>query len=158
VMLENVRNFASHDKGNTLKVVKATMEELGYTVFYKVLNASNYGLPQNRERIYILCFREDLEVDTFAFPEPTDQTTKLSDILEPDSITDKYIISRPDIYLNHEKIKTLKDVEQINKPVRIGTINKGGQGERIYSDKGHAVTLSANGGGAGAKTGAYLIN
>src|SRR5699024_11049946 len=59
---------------------------------------------------------------------------------------------------NHEKIKTLKDVEQINKPVRVGTINKGGQGERIYSDKGHAVTLSANGGGAGAKTGAYLIN
>ena len=55
----------------------------------------------------------------------------------------------------------LKDIEITKcepKPIRIGTINKGGQGDRIYSPLGHAITLSAEGGGAGSKTGAYLIN
>lgn len=158
VILENVRNFATHDNGNTLSVVKAAMEDLGYTVFYKVLNASHYGLPQNRERIYILCFREDLNVEHFDFPKATNEAVKLSDILDSELSESDYLINRPDIKLNYDKITLLENVTSIGKPIRVGTINKGGQGERIYSDKGHSITLSANGGGAGAKTGAYLIN
>ncbi len=56
------------------------------------------------------------------------------------------------------KIKVGTNNTYPQKPIRIGTINKGGQGERVYSDLGHAITLSAYGGGAGSKTGAYLIN
>ena len=60
--MENVKNFASHDNGKTLLVVKSIMEELGYTFYQKVLNAVDYGIPQNRERIYMVCFREDLNI------------------------------------------------------------------------------------------------
>lgn len=158
VILENVRNFENHDNGNTLKVVKKTLEEFGYSVFYKVLNASEYGLPQNRQRIFIICFRGDLNVDNYEFPQSSNELVALKDVLIKDESVKKYAIERPDMKFNQEKIKIMNNVEKENKPVRVGTINKGGQGERIYSDKGHAITLSAYGGGAGSKTGAYLID
>jgi len=56
VFLENVKNLINHDEGRTLKVIVETLEKLDYTVFSKVLNSSNFGLPQNRERIYIVAF------------------------------------------------------------------------------------------------------
>lgn len=158
VILENVRNFATHDNGNTLQVVKKTLQDFGYSVFYKVMNASDYGLPQNRKRIFIICFREDLNVQEFTFPEPTDIQIHLKDILEKNESTEKYEINRPDIFFDKNKIDLIEKIEGLNQPIRVGTINKGGQGERIYSDKGHAITLSAYGGGAGSKTGAYLID
>ena len=55
--MENVKNFATHDSGNTLEVVKNTMHQLGYNFHAKVLNAADYGVPQKRERIYMICFR-----------------------------------------------------------------------------------------------------
>ena len=80
-------------------------------------------------------------------------------ILEKDSQETKACeIIRDDIYLKSVVVE--KDIfgNYPQKPIRVGTINGGGQGERIYSPSGHSVTLSAYGGGAGAKTGAYLIN
>lgn len=71
LFLENVRNFERHDGGNTLKVVLKTLDDLGYNVFYDVLNASDFELPQNRERIYLVCFRKDLAINRFEFPKPT---------------------------------------------------------------------------------------
>lgn len=62
VFMENVKNFATHDHGKTLEVVKRTMETLGYTFYQKVLNAVDYGIPQKRERIYMVCFRNDLGI------------------------------------------------------------------------------------------------
>lgn len=67
--MENVKNFASHDNGHTLEVVKGTLEELGYTFFKDVLNAVDYGIPQNRERIYMVCFQNDLKIKDFSFPK-----------------------------------------------------------------------------------------
>ena len=52
IFLENVKNFVKHDDGKTLQVVKNNLEHLGYSVFYKVLNASDFGIPQKRERLY----------------------------------------------------------------------------------------------------------
>lgn len=159
LILENVRNFAKHDGGKTLSVVKNTLDELGYDVWYKTLNASRYGLPQNRDRIFIICIRKDLDVKDFKFPEPTDIQIYLKDIVLPDSETEKYIIDRKDMTLDISKIPKISLLNDYPlKPVRIGTINKGGQGERIYSEYGHSVTLSAYGGGAGSKTGCYYIN
>ena len=62
VFMENVKNFATHDGGKTLEVVKGTMEELGYTFNQRVLNSVDYGVPQKRERIYMVCFRNDLGI------------------------------------------------------------------------------------------------
>ncbi len=160
LLLENVRNFEKHDNGKTLKTVVKTLEKLNYFVFYKVLNASHYGLPQNRERIFIVSFRKDLGINNFNFPKPLNTKVCLIDILE-DNPKDAKIISRPDTVFTKEfepQVDLFGELELPNRPVQIGYVNKGGQGERIYSPYGHAITLSAYGGGAGAKTGLYYIN
>jgi len=79
--MENVNNFASHDNGNTLRVVRATLEELGYTFYYNVLNAADYNIPQHRQRVYIVCFRNDLNITNFKFPKPIPLTKRLEDVL-----------------------------------------------------------------------------
>lgn len=153
LFLENVKNFERHNDGNTLKTVLRVLNELGYFTFYKVLNASLYGVPTSRERIYFVCFRKDLGVPNFSFPEPTLDKIYLKDVLERNIDFSEYEIRRKDIKL------TKKGEQRPSlRPLQIGTMNNGGQGERIYSIKGHAITLSAYGGGAAAKTGAYLID
>lgn len=154
VFLENVKNFATHDNGHTLEVVQATMEELGYTFYQKVLNAVDYGVPQKRERIYMVCFRNDLNIKNFVYPKPFKLEKHVEDfLLDDESLVEGLYVERPDTYYNDTT-----DDKYSNKTIRLGTVNKGGQGERIYSTKGIAITLSAYGGGIFAKTGGYLIN
>ncbi len=153
VLLENVKNFATHDGGRTLEVVQAVMDEMGYDVYHKVLNAADYGVPQKRERIFFVCFRKDLSIKEYRFPAPIELKKHLCDYLLPDSETDEYVIHREDIYMKEGAVE-----EFSRSPLRLGIVNKGGQGERIYSPLGAAITLSAYGGGIGAKTGLYLIN
>lgn len=152
ILLENVKNFASHNKGRTLSVVKTTLNELGYDVYYDILNAANYGVPQKRERIFFVCFRKDLKI-IYHFPKPFELKKHLCDILLEDSETRDYIINRNDVVLKDNITEHFS-----NTSVRIGIVNKGGQGERIYSPMGTAITLSSYGGGVGAKTGLYLVN
>lgn len=154
VFMENVKNFASHDGGKTLEVVRATMEDLGYTFFYKVLSAVDFGIPQKRERIYMVCFRNDLNVASFNYPKPFELQKHVEDfLLSDENMVSHLYVDRPDTYFNGKK-----DEHYSNKTIRLGIVNKGGQGERIYSTKGIAITLSANGGGVFSKTGGYLIN
>ena len=154
VFMENVKNFASHDGGRTLEVVRTTMEDLGYTFFYKVLSAVDFGIPQKRERIYMVCFRNDLNVASFNYPKPFELQKHVEDfLLSDENMVSHLYVDRPDTYFNDKK-----DEHYSNKTIRLGIVNKGGQGERIYSTKGIAITLSANGGGVFSKTGGYLIN
>lgn len=158
LILENVKNFVRHDDQKTLKTVLKTLERLGYDVKYQVLNASHFGLPQNRERVYLVCFRKDLNID-FKFPEPKNTPVALQDFLQrsPDDV--KYI-DRPDIKIRKDYLPEKDLFSEIilpNRPIQIGIVNKGGQGERIYHPLGHAITLSAYGGGVGSKTGLYKI-
>lgn len=160
LFLENVKNLAAHDSGKTLKTIKNTLKELNYNVFTQVLNASNFGLPQNRERIYIVAFNNTINSDSFNFPNPTNKPVCLEDILENNPSNAK-IIEREDIeiYKNYTISNSLfGEMQLLNKPIQVGIVNKGGQGERIYHPLGHAITLSAYGGGVGSKTGLYLIN
>ena len=156
VFMENVKNLALHDAGRTFKVIVGTMEELGYTMFSKVLNSGQFGVPQHRERIYMVCFRKDVIGDkVFEFPNFT-MASSLKDVLEPNP-ADAKVIDRPDIQMYRTVQEQTTTSRCPNKPLQIGIVNKGGQGERIYDPIGHAITLSAYGGGAGAKTGLYLI-
>lgn len=82
-MLENVKNLTSHDHGNTFKVIKEHLISLGYTVYAKVLNALDYGVPQKRERIIIVGFLNPVDF-TFPDPVPENERKTLSDILEKD--------------------------------------------------------------------------
>lgn len=154
VFMENVKNFAVHDNGNTLAVVKATMEQLGYTFYQKVLNAVNYGMPQKRERIYMVCFRNDLLNKDFSYPKPFKLTRHVEDfLLNDESMVKDLYVNRADTFYNDTK-----DDKYSDSSIRLGIVNKGGQGERIYSIKGIAITLSAYGGGVFSKTGGYLVN
>ena len=160
LLLENVRNFERHDEGRTLKKVLRTLNKIGYDVNYKVLNASNYGLPQNRERIFFVCFRNDLSIEPFYFPPIVEKKTSLYDILE-ENPKDAKIVDRPDTFFTKSffpEMNLFGEADLPNRPIQIGYVNKGGQGERIYSPYGHAITLSAYGGGAGAKTGLYFVD
>ncbi len=153
LFLENVKNLVRHNNNMTFKHIHNILDNLGYVIYYKILNAGDFGVPQNRERVYIVCFRKDLEVNYYQFPEQIKKHIYLKDILLTDDETHQYVIERDDIVIWDKVITKCQP-----KPIRVGTINKGGQGERVYSPYGHAITLSAHGGGAGAKTGAYLIN
>lgn len=160
LLLENVRNFARHDGGKTLKTVLNTLKTLGYDVYHQILNACHFGLPQNRERIFFVAFRQDLGIKSFAFPKPVAEKVSLNDVLQ-DNPKDAKIIDRPDTFFTKDyqpPVDIFGNIELPNRPIQIGYINKGGQGERIYSPYGHAITLSAYGGGAGAKTGLYYID
>jgi DNA (cytosine-5)-methyltransferase 1 len=101
IFCENVKGLTIHDKGRTFKVITGTLEELGYTVYYKVLNSRDYGVPQNRERIYIVAFRNDIDSSKFKFPEATDRTKTIRDIIEEEEVSVKY-------YLSTQYIETLK--------------------------------------------------
>jgi DNA (cytosine-5)-methyltransferase 1 len=159
LFLENVKNFVKHDKGRTLETVLKTLKNLNYTVFHKVLNTSNFGLPQNRERVYIVGFNNnDFKEINFSFPNPN-LISSLENILEINPEKGK-IIERNDISIYkdfHISSNMFGEIDLPNKPIQIGKVNKGGQGERIYHSKGHAITLSAYGGGVGSKTGLYKV-
>lgn len=93
VFCENVKNLVNHDKGKTFKTIKRILTELGYTVFSKVLNSKNFGVPQNRERIYIVAFRNDIAPMSFKFPETLGRKTAIRDIMENDEVSSKYYLS-----------------------------------------------------------------
>lgn len=105
--LENVKGLAIHDKGRTLKTILTHLDNAGYDVVPpQVLNAMDFGVPQHRERIYIIGFRKDLGVDItkFQYPEPKtvgDLRPKFRDVMEEDVPSVKY-------YLSTVYIETLK--------------------------------------------------
>lgn len=103
-MLENVRNLTAHDKGNTFKVIRKHLEALGYTVYAKVLNALDYGVPQKRERIIIVGFKDDI---LFSFPDPVpvEKRKTLVDILEKDVDAKYYVKDR----IRESRLMRLKD-------------------------------------------------
>ena len=93
IFCENVKGLVIHDKGRTFKIIKSTFEQLGYNVFSQILNSKDFGVPQNRERIYIVAFRKDLNVENFLFPTATDSSKKIKDIIEEKPVSAKYYLS-----------------------------------------------------------------
>jgi len=82
VFLENVSGITSHDKGNTLKVIKRTLKDLGYKCHDKVMNAMHYGVPQNRNRWYCVAIRNDIDSSDFEFPKKTNLEYTVKDIIQ----------------------------------------------------------------------------
>ena len=97
-LLENVKQLLTHDKGRTFTIIQEQLSQLGYTTYHKVLNALDFGLPQKRERIFIVGFREPIAFD---FPEGTGAYKPLSEILEPDEDVE------PSLFAS-ERIRTLR--------------------------------------------------
>ncbi len=155
LLLENVKNIVKHNNGQTINTILEELQMNNYTVFFEILNTSNFGLPQNRERVYFVAFNNELfENRAFQFPKLNIESS-LQDFLEPNPVNPKFI-EREDITFSSSKTTNLRKLP--NRPIQIGKVSKGRQGERIYDIAGHAITLSAYGGGIGAKTGIYLVN
>lgn len=178
LFLENVKNFARHGnpEGATFREVKRRLEEVMaketggryYRVSSAVLNSSHFGAATKRERIYIVAVRDDLikseeqwkkwEATLKALDTSNgSKTIPLRKVLQknadiPEEILNRITIKRS--WKRNDKVVVPKDCAR---PVRIGVISKGGQGERVYSIDGHAITFSAYGGGVASKTGAYEI-
>lgn len=108
---ENVKNIVGKQfRNTTFKLFEDELHEYGYNTYWKVLNAKNYGIPQNRERVYLISIRKDLDNGQFKFPEPFDNGIRLKDLLE-DEVDEKY-------YLSDEKVqKFFKNFDQSDLPV-----------------------------------------
>lgn len=99
IFCENVKGLLSHDGGNTFSTIKKELENIGYNVRYKVLNSHNFGVPQNRERVYIIAFDKRLDITGFEIPESNGSINAvLGDILEDKIVDSKYYLSKK--YLN----------------------------------------------------------
>lgn len=112
VFLENVKNLVSHDGGNTYRIIRESLENTGYYIKDKVLNAMEYGnVPQNRERIYIVCFRDRQDYESFEFPEPCKLTTTIHDVIDFKTPVDKRFYYTPGKYKNnlYEKLQAAID-------------------------------------------------
>lgn len=106
VFLENVKNLYTHDNGKTFAVIKATLEELGYVVYHKVMNSMEYAnVPQNRERIFIVCFdpKQVKNHHQFSFPERTELTHTIHDCIDPE-INDKALFYGAK-FIHYEELK-----------------------------------------------------
>lgn len=93
IFCENVKGLTIHHKGKTFEVIRGALEQIGYKVFYKVLNSKDFGVPQNRERIYIVAFREDVAPDAFEFPASTGEPKCIRDIMEVEVPPSRYWLS-----------------------------------------------------------------
>ena len=112
VFLENVKNLGSHDNGKTLRIIREALEANGYHVTAQVLNASKYSnIPQNRERIYIVGFKNKKAYDNFDFPGESKSKLHLSDLIDfNNEIEDRYYY-RDDKYMYKELQKSIKSKE-----------------------------------------------
>ncbi len=137
-LLENVKNLKSHDNGKTFKIIEQTLRDLGYFVKTKILNSMEYGnVPQNRERIYIVGFKDQKRASRFEFPEPIPLTKTIKDVLE-ENVDGKYYYNGKPLY---ERLKN--DVSEENSVY---------QWRRQYvrkNKKGVCPTLTANMGTGG---------
>lgn len=104
-MVENVKNLKSHNGGTDFEVISNTIDSLNYNIYHKVLNAKDFELPQNRERITILCIRKDIDNVNYKFPNSHKEFKTISDIKEDDSVSQKYLLKRSDIHIDEEKLK-----------------------------------------------------
>ena len=114
---ENVKNIVGARFRPTFDLFVKELEDYGYNVYWQVLNAKNYGIPQNRERVYCVIIRKDLDNGKFKFPEPIQLKHTLADMLETD-VDEKY-------YLSDEKVAAMITPPQqlISKTIRVGGRN-----------------------------------
>jgi DNA (cytosine-5)-methyltransferase 1 len=134
IFLENVKGLVNHKQGKTLEtILNVLRNELDYFVpDPKILNAKDYGLAQNRERIFIVGFRSDLQIDGFSYPNPIKEFKKFIDIREKNAVPSRY-------YLSNQYLKTLVNHKERHK-------NKGnGFGYEIISDDGVANAIVCGG-------------
>ncbi len=115
LLLENVPNLVSHDKGNTMKVIESRIKELGYTHWWKIISPHNYGICQTRKRVYIVCIRNDLAQKTnFLFPKERKFDLDIRTVLD-EIVDDKYSMTEDEVHWLNMWEDFLKNVNKSTK-------------------------------------------
>lgn len=120
---ENVKNIVGKQFKDTFEMFINELHEYGYNTYYKVLNAKDYGVPQNRERVYLIIIQKELDNGKFTFPEPFDNGIRLKDILE-DEVDEKFYVNTPQA---HELIDSLIESGKLDKEIS-NAVRGGGRG------------------------------
>lgn len=118
---ENVKNITGKKHRATFDLFINELEEYGYNVYWKVLNAKNYGVPQNRERVYVIIVQKELDNGKFVWPEPFDNGIRLKDVLEP-KVDEKFYVNTPSA---EKLIAELVDSGRLDKAIS-NTVRTGG--------------------------------
>jgi len=137
LLLENVKGLLSHDEGDTFQTILRTMDELGYDCQWQVLNSKNFGVPQNRERVFIIGHLRGQ-------PRP-----KVFPIGETDNNANKPELNYIGAIMSEQNQKWLEDGKVLSRNFP--------QGQRVYSTDGIASNICGDAGGLGGKTGLYEI-
>lgn len=128
---ENVKGVLSHDNGNTWEIMKNVFDELGYTWNFEILNAKNFGIPQNRERIFVVGFLDEKKGMKFEFPNSVELKYVLSDYLQ-NNVAEKYYLGKKGIDFVTSKKNLNKQYTQIN--ADIGLCQKANQQFNWHGD------------------------
>ena len=137
-LLENVSNLVTHDDGKTFETIKLLLQECGYFIDYKIMNASEFGnVPQNRNRVYIIGFKSKTRLTNFHWPEAIDRTVKISDVIDLENkLDDRY-------YYTYEKFpRVMECFEQVDHVV--GRIYQYRRNSLRVNKSGLVPTLTAN--------------
>lgn len=94
IMFENVKNLVGKEFKNDFDILLSILDDLGYNSYWDILNAKECGIPQNRERVFVLCFRKDIDNKNFKFPFPFDKGIRLHDVLEEKPVAQNYYIGK----------------------------------------------------------------
>ena len=122
-MYENVKNIVGKQFKDTFKMFTDELDEYGYNVYWKVLNAKDYGIPQNRERVYLIFIKKELDNGKFVFPEGFDNGIRLRDVLE-DDVDERYYISNDKVRKFIANLQDISNEGESNSPKFIGNINR----------------------------------
>lgn len=123
-MYENVKNIVGKQfRNTTFKLFEDELHEYGYNTYWKVLNAKDYGIPQNRERVYLIFIKKELDNGKFVFPEGFDNGIRLRDVLE-DEVDEKYYISEDKVRKFISNLQSNMNEDDSNSPKFIGNINR----------------------------------
>lgn len=122
-MYENVKNIVGKQFKDTFKMFTDELDEYGYNVYWKVLNAKDYGIPQNRERVYLIFIKKELDNGKFTYPEPFDNGMRLKDILE-ENVDEKFYISEDKVQRFIQTLHIDKSDEGSNTPKFVGNVNR----------------------------------
>ena len=165
-IIENVKNLTGKKFKEQFKQILNDLENEGYNNYWKVLNAKDYGVPQNRERVFIISIRKDIDNKIFVFPEGFDNGIRLKDLLE-ENVDEKYYISqeKTDKLIEQLKNKEISNtvrsggrgsldrhswdlvcVKGNSQVIKVGNTNLSGNGMNgcVYSDEGIAPTITTN--------------
>lgn len=122
-MYENVKNIVGKQFKDTFKMFTDELNEYGYNVYWKVLNAKDYGIPQNRERVYLIFIKKELDNGRFTYPEPFDNGMRLKDVLE-ENVDEKFYISEDKVQKFIQTLHIDKSDEGSNTPKFVGNVNR----------------------------------